>query len=430
MQFMCRLQKAVGDDVARIQKEFDQHKRQADIGYAYRKQRKSESKAMWVGTALPARSVVSFPPPPASVCIGAHSDKHDFTECDMGGGRRTPLIRQGPQYYLRTLPSKPYYICSTVRGDVAFWWNESIANFGANDICSVNYLYDTVFGTGAGARTYFVDGTAAQAWNKTMFAYCLDCVNPESPTFNNDPAISLYSRIDMYRNPPGHTFMRPDATHGQVSRYGKSLAYVCTTRDWAERVTKECRGEASKIDSIFMEQSYFRKWKCYLRQMYRSSVLTTTNQESFRLLDYYWVNFGWGRRCTDGQLIHHPQEMWLYTCHGDVKDEWYKESPVKVVLPQNFKADGSLPIGELKLVQWLRAKGKSVVPLNAAEFQAYLEPIPLELAKQWDLRTLSTFLPPPITQEEIDIWYPEPCEGDPHDVHDNLPDVDDDEEGI
>jgi hypothetical protein len=150
------------------------------------------------GTALPARSVVSFPPPPALVCIGAHSNKHDFTECDMGGGRRTPLIRQGPQYYLRTLPSKPYYICSTVRGDVAFWWNESIANFGANEICSVNYLYDTVFGTGAGARTYFVDGTAAQAWNKTMFAYCLNCVNPESPTFNNDPTISLYSRIDMY----------------------------------------------------------------------------------------------------------------------------------------------------------------------------------------------------------------------------------------
>ncbi len=83
-----------------------------------------------------------------------------------------------------------------------------------------------------------------------------------------------------------------------------------------------------------------------------------------------------------------------------------------------------------KLVQWLRAKGKSIVPLNAAEFQAYLELIPLELAKQWDLRTLSTFLSPPIIQEEIDIWYPEPCEGDPHVVHDNVSNDDDDEEGI
>jgi hypothetical protein len=38
----------------------------------------------------------------------------------------------------------------------------------------------------------------------------------------------------------------------------------------------------------------------------------------------------------------------------------------------------------------------------------YSEPIPIELAKQWDLRTLSKYLPPPITQEEIDTWYPEP----------------------
>ncbi len=30
------------------------------------------------------------------------------------------------------------------------------------------------------------------------------------------------------------------------------------------------------------------------------------------------------------------------------------------------------------------------------------------LAKQWDLRTLSKYLPPPITPEQIDGWYPEP----------------------
>ncbi len=48
----------------------------------------------------------TFPPPPPPIPLWTHSDKHDFTECDMGGGRRTPLIKQGPQYYLRTLPSK------------------------------------------------------------------------------------------------------------------------------------------------------------------------------------------------------------------------------------------------------------------------------------------------------------------------------------
>jgi hypothetical protein len=122
--------------------------------------------------------------------------------------------------------------------------------------------------------------------------------------------------------------------------------------------------------------------------------------------------------------------MWLYTCKGGIKDEWYKEPPVKVVLPHNYKADGSLPIGELQLVEWLRAKGKNIVPLHAPDYQGYSEPIPLELAKQWDLRTLSTFLPPPVTQEEIDIWYPEPNEGDPNVVHDELPDEDENEEAM
>ena len=131
--------------------------------------------------------------------------------------------------------------------------------------------------TGAGARTYWVDGTAAQSWNKIMFTYCLDCCNPESPTFSTDPLVSLYKRVDMYRNPPGHTFMRLDATHGQVSKYGKSLAYVATTEDWATRVTGNCRGSSNPTTSTVMEQNMFRNWNKYLAQMYRSSILSSTD---------------------------------------------------------------------------------------------------------------------------------------------------------
>ena len=55
-------------------------------------------------------------------------------------------------------------------------------------------------------------------------------------------------------------------------------------------------------------------------------------------------------------------------------------------------------------------------PIQDPEFQMYDGPIPLDVAKQRDLRTLSTFLPAPITQEEVDIWYPEPME---EEVQDN-----------
>jgi len=410
MQLMSSIQKAMPDEVQALQAAWTQHKKQADVGYLYRAARKVESKELWSGTVLPVPVPPTFPAPNPPVPIMTYSDKHDFTECDMGGGRRTPLIKQGPQYYLRTLPSKPYYICSTVRGDVAYWWNEKIGEFGSDSICSVNYLYDTCMATGAGARTYWVDGTAAQSWNKIMFTYCLDCCNPESPTFCTDPNISLYKRVDMYRNPPGHTFMRPDATHGQVSKYGKSLAYVATTDEWATRVTRNCRGSTNPITSTVMEQHMFRNWNKYLAQMYRSSILSSTDNESFVILHYYWANFGWGKRHTDGMLVAHPHEVWLYTCAGPVKDDWYLEAPIKICLPRNFKSDGTLPNNTRSIVEWMALHSRTYLPINDPEFLMYSEPIPLEVAKQWDLRTLSKYLPPPITQEQIDEWYPLPTE--------------------
>jgi hypothetical protein len=42
--------------------------------------------------------------------VGSHPDKSDFAEFDMGGGLRMPIIKVGPQYYLRTCPSKQFYL--------------------------------------------------------------------------------------------------------------------------------------------------------------------------------------------------------------------------------------------------------------------------------------------------------------------------------
>jgi hypothetical protein len=157
-----------------------------------------------------------------------------------------------------------------------------------------------------------------------------------------------------------------------------------------------------------MQQNMFRNWNKYLAQMYRASILSSTDNESFIILHYYWANFGWGKRHTDGMLVSHPHEVWLYTCKGAIKDEWYLEAPVKICLPRNYKSDGLLPKDARTLVEWMGIHSRPYVPIADPEFQMYSEPIPLELAKQWDLRTLSKYLPPPITQEQIDEWYPEP----------------------
>ena len=104
----------------------------------------------------------------------AYPTKTDFCQCDMGGGSKTPAIRSGPQYYLHTNPSKPKYICSVERGDFAFWWDETISDFGGEQICSVHYLYDTTRQTRAGTHVFWVDGTAVQIWNRIFWCYCLD----------------------------------------------------------------------------------------------------------------------------------------------------------------------------------------------------------------------------------------------------------------
>ena len=48
--------------------------------------------------------------------------------------------------------------------------------------------------------------------------------------------------------------------------------------------------------------------------------------------------------------------------------------------------------------------------LSHPDYDSYDGPLPLELAKQWDLRTLSTYLAGLMPQAAIDLLYPLPTE--------------------
>ena len=195
---------------------------------------------------------------------------------------------------------------------------------------------------GAGRRVYWVDGTMSQSWNRIMWKHCLDCCNPESPTFSTGPAVPLHGRVGMYRNPVGHTFMGPDATHGVVCRRGANLSHVSSTKEWSGEVCAKARAGAEAIHSTFMDKSYFRQWKPYLSQMYRVNPKSTEGN-TYKVLGYYWANFGWGK-LPDGTL------MWLYTYKGEVTDERHKETPVKVVFARNMNQDGSQPNVPMQIV--------------------------------------------------------------------------------
>ena len=56
----------------------------------------------------------------------------------------------------------------------------------------MHYLYDMTRLTRAGTRVLWLDGMAAQSWNRIFWCYCLDCCNPFSPTFVEEEGKLLY----------------------------------------------------------------------------------------------------------------------------------------------------------------------------------------------------------------------------------------------
>lgn len=199
--------------------------------------------------------------------------------------------------------------------------------------------------------------------------------------------------------------MECDATHGHVCKYGKNMSHVSSTGEWCNKVSAKCRSGKESIDSVLMDQSHFRSWRAYLSQMYRTNPKTTTGN-SYKLLDYRWANFGWGLD-TSGMPVHHPGVVWLYTCAGDDMDEWHKEEPVKIVFAKNIKANGTAGAQYRPIMEWLQAHNYQFKPIDHDEFTSYSELRPLEIEKRRDLRKLSAFLAPYLTQEKIDQLYPE-----------------------
>ena len=184
-----------------------------------------------------------------------------------------------------------------------------------------------------------------------------------------------------------------------------------------------CKTGTEGIGAVLMNQKYFRQWRPYLAQMYRKNP-RDTERRRYRLLDYHWANFGWGKD-VNGNATYHPETMWLYKCQGN-RGEWHKETPLKVCFPLNYKVDGELPRGQLSLIAWVAAKGRVIQPLAHPDFGSYDGPLPLELAKQWDLRTLSVYLREHLTQAEIDQLYPEPQDALDQDSSDSDSDSDSD----
>ena len=163
--------------------------------------------------------------------------------------------------------------------------------------------------------------------------------------------------------------------------------------------------------------------------MYRINP-RTTRKTRYRVLDYRWANFGWGKHHVTGERVYHPYEVWLYRCNGEnPRNEWYKEEPTKLVFPRNISVSGEVPISHSRtLMEWLAKTKRIYRPIGHSMYQLHDAPLPLEPAKVKDLRTLSIYLQPYMSQASIDALYPCPNDDSTDDDIDGQEDSDNDNE--
>jgi hypothetical protein len=384
------------------------HQQMANMTYKLRAKMRDVSAAGW-----------KVSPPTANPEPQSNAN-YDFVQADYGGGLRTPWVFSGPAYFLRTLPSKPYYMASSTGKIYTNWSNCTISEAGGDEISSIAYRYVTEHPTGAKSIVFSVDGTYGQANNTTFFMFCMDLCNPESKTYVAEDGKALYCSVDIMRGPVGHTYMLPDAIHSSVTRTGKATGQVASTEEWA-KVASEVSYEGKPLCSELAEQPHFLQWGAYLKQTYVARKQDVLGRTLRFHQDYRFVNFGYGRLPDEGGnpvWRHHPYELWLRKGDDPTKP-LHQEAPVRVCYGRHLKPDGRAHAQGETFSEWYERieanAGRELAQLPLHEFVSYENPLPITVEKQWDLYKLSTHLKrsPTLSDAQIKELYPQPDGDDP-----------------
>ena len=400
------------DDEKEAEKAKTAHLAEADFAYQLRTALRVDCAAAWA----------ALPPPPANPTPQSRKCA-DHVQMDYGGGLRTPWVQTGPAYFLRTLPSKPYYICSSTGTTYVNWSNCTISEAGGDDICSITYRYLTEHATGCEDMIYYTDGTYGQCNNTCFWMFCVDQCNPESNTFVDEEGKALFRSVNVSRGPVGHTYMLADAFHGKVGKNGRKTGQVASTEEWAKSAS-QLMHDGVPFTSELAQQPHFSMWGAYLRQMYVPRKQDIEGRTLRFHQDYRFINFGFGRLPDgpDGQEIwhHHPYEVWLRK--GDNPSEpLHNEKPVRVCYGRHMKPNGTMHAKQETFWEWYRRTqekaGFNDQTLPLSDFGKYDDPLPITFEKQWDLFKLAGHLKtsPTLTQGDIDKLYPRPEGEDPSD---------------
>ena len=186
----------------KVAASFASHKKQADESYDSRNHDTAKTRRDFpiplCKDAKPAYNSVK----------GIETQSQDF-----GGNLRTPRLTVGEAFYLRILPTFVYSIFSEARRcTVLYFWNEKIAEKGANNCVSVEHYQHLNYPSGAVHLVKWYDGTYSQCNNGTMLRYNLEITDPDIPE------MFMYEQINVKIPPTGHTYLVNDTWFGKVRK--------------------------------------------------------------------------------------------------------------------------------------------------------------------------------------------------------------------
>ncbi|KAK3286499.1 hypothetical protein CYMTET_5948 [Cymbomonas tetramitiformis] len=365
----------------------------ADVSYDSRNQDGTKTKA-------------DYPAPLPNHLKPAYNSlkKTETQSQDFGGNLRTPKLTVGEAFYLRILATFCYSIYSYARRcTVLYFWNEKIAEKGANNCVSVEHYQHLHYPSGAVHLVKWFDGTAGQCNNGTMHRYNTEITDPDIPE------MFMYERMDVKVPPTGHTYLINDTWFGAIQRAAKTWSVISDLDDWVEIAAGSSR--LSPPICVVPEQGIHRDWNAYLSQRYVKTTRKDKHGDKVNISEFHWFNYGIGevvgQKKADGTpvLASHPGEIWMRRTLEE--SEPWTIVDLRKEAPSNHALWGTgIRTRDLPVIP-------NLLPITDPSFQLYNAPLLITKAKVKDLHQLSKYFP----NLEKRAQYPEhvvgmPCKDD------------------